>query len=344
MADKNQDILPASQNTENFISDVGSWISGIPKIFQKPLAKAFGRLIYGLVDIPASKLEAISSDIKNQQSTKEKMRSALAKSAISQISENPEITERALDYFSAQVIGAQKNRESVFNHAAELLAQDSQNSSDHQSGSEEVSQDLDDDWINEFSYRAERASTERMQQLFGRVLAGEIKRPGSFSLFTIDFLCKISQKEASIITSISPFVVGNTIPLTPHSRNFFTFEICSILGSLGIFTPTSIGVTNAQNQIAMKRDVVVSGRFGGILSVDPGKILVVASDEQKTISYECHVLTHLGKEILSLHYSDLDGKMLGELSAHLKNQGTDLFLVPARQLIAGLQLFPISPI
>ena len=42
---------------------VTKWASGIPTVFQKPLAKAANRLILGLVEVPAAALAAKAKDI-----------------------------------------------------------------------------------------------------------------------------------------------------------------------------------------------------------------------------------------------------------------------------------------
>jgi hypothetical protein len=42
--------------------------------------------------------------------------------------------------------------------------------------------EIEDDWLNFFVRISEDKSSEELQQLFGRILSGEIRRPGSFSL------------------------------------------------------------------------------------------------------------------------------------------------------------------
>jgi hypothetical protein len=47
---------------------------------------------------------------------------------------------------------------------------------------------ISDDLLNAFENEASQASSEQMQRLFGKILAGEIRRPGSFSIRTIKLL------------------------------------------------------------------------------------------------------------------------------------------------------------
>ncbi|MCW2119864.1 DUF2806 domain-containing protein [Flavobacterium sp. 7A] len=78
---------------------------------------------------------------------------------------------------------------------------------------EEVSnENVENDWTTRFFNIAEDISDEEMQNLWGRILAGEIKQPKSFSLRTLELLKNLSKEEAEIFTKFSnlKLVVGNT--------------------------------------------------------------------------------------------------------------------------------------
>lgn len=69
---------------------------------------------------------------------------------------------------------------------------------------------IDDDWLYAWRDNAGKTSNEDIQKLWGSVLAGEIKSPGSFSLRTLDFLKGISKQEAKLIEFSAPFVLNST--------------------------------------------------------------------------------------------------------------------------------------
>ena len=69
---------------------------------------------------------------------------------------------------------------------------------------------VDDDWLFRWRDAASVVSSEELQTLWGRVLAGEIKSPGSFSLRTLDFLKNTSHEEALQIAKLAPFVLGGS--------------------------------------------------------------------------------------------------------------------------------------
>jgi hypothetical protein len=65
--------------------------------------------------------------------------------------------------------------------------------------SEPVSdEEVDPDWATRFFRFAEDASTEEMQFYWGKVLAGEVKQPGSFSLRALAILHTITREEAHL--------------------------------------------------------------------------------------------------------------------------------------------------
>ena len=56
----------------------------------------------------------------------------------------------------------------------------------------------DTDWITRFFRIAEDITSEQMQALWRKVLAGEVKKPGTYALRKNDLLKNITQREAEI--------------------------------------------------------------------------------------------------------------------------------------------------
>jgi len=78
---------------------------------------------------------------------------------------------------------------------------------------EEVSDEkIENDWTTRFFNIAQDISDEEMQNLWGRILAGEIKKPKSFSVRTLELLKNLSKEEAEIFTKFSKLRIcaGNT--------------------------------------------------------------------------------------------------------------------------------------
>ena len=50
---------------------------------------------------------------------------------------------------------------------------------------------------------------EDMQTLWGKILAGEIKNPNTFTLRSLDTLSKITKGEAMLFKNMVPYIINN---------------------------------------------------------------------------------------------------------------------------------------
>jgi len=70
--------------------------------------------------------------------------------------------------------------------------------------SDQVSDDpVDPDWVARFFSHAQDVSSEDLQKLWGRVLAGEVERPGTIPLRTLDTLRNLSSSEAQLVIRLA---------------------------------------------------------------------------------------------------------------------------------------------
>lgn len=69
----------------------------------------------------------------------------------------------------------------------------------------EVSEDIDEDWKNNFFDKGRKIYSEDLQFIFGKILAGEIKQPGTYSKRLLGLLSNLSQKEATIFNKITKY-------------------------------------------------------------------------------------------------------------------------------------------
>lgn len=67
---------------------------------------------------------------------------------------------------------------------------------------------VDQGWVNRFFDSVADVSDEDLQKLWGKVLAGEIKQPKSYSLRTLETLKNLSKHEAELFQKIIPYVLS----------------------------------------------------------------------------------------------------------------------------------------
>lgn len=80
----------------------------------------------------------------------------------------------------------------------------------------------DEDWITRFFSSAKDISSEQMQDLWGRVLAGEIKKPGSYSLKTLEFLRNVTTSDAAALEHLGKISLqyGNRRFIATHDQKW----------------------------------------------------------------------------------------------------------------------------
>lgn len=68
-----------------------------------------------------------------------------------------------------------------------------------------------DDWLYRWRDYAGSVSSDELQAIWGRILAGEIKSPGLYSYRLLDFVRNLTKDEAALIEKVVPFVLGDVI-------------------------------------------------------------------------------------------------------------------------------------
>ena len=148
---------------------------------------------------------------------------------------------------------------------------------------------MEEDWLNYFEQYAEKASSERMQDLWARVLAGEIRKPRSFSLVTLRFLAELDKEMATKFEEKTKYRFGDGFILNPGSDQMkgaslldFTF-----LEEVGLLQDVTTGL----RQTKTPNDGVVVWREGGFL---------LKVETEKEISLGTIRITRIGREITSI--------------------------------------------
>lgn len=153
---------------------------------------------------------------------------------------------------------------------------------------------VEDDWLIRWRDSASKVSSERLQTLWGQVLAGEIKSPGTFSLRTLEFLKNLSQEEARRIEKLAPFVIDNSFVFSGNQTALesegISFGRLVELQDLGIITQANAG-------LLVTMQIPQSGR--GVFSHN--RMLMVTPATDKTdLDLAAFRLTSLGSQVLRL--------------------------------------------
>ena len=158
---------------------------------------------------------------------------------------------------------------------------------------------VDDDWLYRWRDAASTVSSEELQTLWGRALAGEIKSPGSYSLRTLEFLKNLSHKEALQIAKVSPFVINGRVIFRGNKQLLGGSEGITFNDLLNL---QNLGVVSGVEAVGLQQTFPSSAteKFERALVAYNRVLLVTHEDASKEISLEIYTLTLLGQQILEL--------------------------------------------
>src|SRR5271166_1884324 len=212
------------------------WISGLlgfqlPTIplpqTAKNLDKALARIIESGRANLASRIERNTSRRDAQAKAEAHIIDASGSYVVGQITEQSSLTERVLNFSFGDTILKQVNRETITRLAVEDL------SSTSTTPSPDATEEIDDDWLNTFSELASLKSNAEIQTLWGRILAGKIRQPSSFSLQSLQLLSNLDTRDATLIHDVLAYTISRSfVYKSPSWRDIGRFITAEDLGVL----------------------------------------------------------------------------------------------------------------
>lgn len=107
---------------------------------------------------------------------------------------------------------------------------------------------VDPDWTTRFFNISEDISNDEMQKLWGRILAGEVKQPGTFSLRTLETLKNLTKEEAEVFSRFAQFKVKSTNTSFVPYKNESELEAFNIK-YVDIFLLTELGLISSESTL-----------------------------------------------------------------------------------------------
>ena len=197
------------------------------------------------------------------------------------------LMERTQTRMALQEITKQYNVECVADKAYELLEHENH----------VTDEPVDKDWINRFFNLAGDISNSEMQDVWARILSGEIKQPGSFSMRTLETIRNISSEEAQAFQSIIPLVI--------HSAgDYFILSDNELLKKYDSSYPDVMlmdecGFMDSSGTLSI--NISVSKELPTYLLFDKYVIVLNGKKEEaEKVSLGVHTLTRAGREIFNI--------------------------------------------
>ncbi|MEC6907757.1 DUF2806 domain-containing protein [Photobacterium piscicola] len=194
--------------------------------------------------------------------------------------------------------------------AEDILFTETESSSDDEK--------IDDDWLFNWREYAGRVSSEDLQQLWGKVLAGEIKQPGRYSYRTLSFLKTLSKSDAELITLVAQFVIDGVL-MRNHEAIFekagVNFSTLMYLQELGILSGVeALGLKSDWKSLDSSKYIKAFVSYNHC-------VILEHEDMNKIASSSIYLVTSIGKEILSLAQFSAEKEYLESVGKHFVSQG-----------------------
>lgn len=222
-----------------------------------------------------------------------------------------DLVKRAQSRLGYQEICKQQNIESVTQKAYLLL-------SDEKECSEEP---VDKDWMIRFFNSVEDISDEDMQNLWAKILAGEVKQPKSFSLRTLETLKNLSKDEALLFEKLCKLKI--TIEGDSYFPNYQKYWKQNDANFDDFLLLTECGLISAQSDIV--NEVAVSHeRIMNLTENRNIQIMVMNKNKHdKVLRIKVFPFTKIGIEISKLFECDISDENLLLFAKNLRDDLQD---------------------
>ncbi|WDR00712.1 DUF2806 domain-containing protein [Devosia sp. J2-20] len=229
--------------------------AGLPQLLLGPAGHAISRLVGAAVEIPASWLEEVSQASKDRKEGRTVIMRAVAQKSAEIAAADPSILDRGMNSMLGRAYREQENREAVAKKTIEQLAEDPAPSE---------SAGPSDDWLNVFEDQAAKASSDDLRNLFAQILAGEVRKPGTFSLSTMQLVAVLDRPIAQMMEALAPLVWdGKTVFKIAADEKLNYSELLE-LEDAGIVT---LGSGNLQMEKPISPDGIIGFNQRGIVLI-----------------------------------------------------------------------------
>ena len=199
-----------------------------------------------------------------------------------------DLTTRALERWSSNIKTKQRNTERVAVKTVELLSE------------QEMPREAaapDEDFMGLFSDIAENASSEGLSDLLARILAGEIRKPGSVSRRTLQVVQTLDQRAITAILEVAPYVSNTGLIYVPATQFAPWSRHLRLLFNLGILT--EVGMRFLPVDAHGKGTLVVANGTKAILyNVKREALSLALKPEDFTLLVEGTNITPVTEELL----------------------------------------------
>jgi hypothetical protein len=218
------DVVPASEENSalSAIMDaIGTYFGNMPVVIQKNVAKAFGHMM----KVPNAYIDGWASEVKATSDARVLVTKATGKALAKSVEVDRSLAAIATATHARKILRQQVNAAKVLQQAAEEIQK-------LPAPAEQEIEEISDDWLNAFEREAVDMSSEHMQKLFGKILAGEICRPESYSIRTVKLMAQLDHRPAVLFQKLCSLT--STIQIGPSIIDSRVISVAGPANSNGL--------------------------------------------------------------------------------------------------------------
>ena len=202
-----------AENVDTALAAISDAVSGLvtgdslPAPIRKNAFKAFDALCSALIDIPVAILQGKSAERRAETNARIQLINANAEEIARQMQVDGAYAQAAVTKFGRRILQQQINLDKICG-VAETEVRRLQSGDPDSSSSTESTPEISDDWLNSFREQASTKTSQEMQILFGKILAGEICHPDSFSIRTVQIMGQLDSRTANLFRKLFSLAIS----------------------------------------------------------------------------------------------------------------------------------------
>jgi len=183
--------------------------TGVKAKAKSRFVAAVDRFGGNLVELMNAPMERIVSRQRAITAGESELIKAAAQFGVERLNHDPSFAERSAETYLKGVFEKQQNKDRVLLEALEDLRQDPPNEVEAEAGDPTIEEQV----LGRLEYYASGATTEALQQMWGRVLSAEVRAPGTFSLKVLRVVDEIDKDTAALFERVCSFSIEDAIPV-----------------------------------------------------------------------------------------------------------------------------------
>lgn len=230
-----------------------------------------------------------------------------------------ELMKRTQERFLFQELSKQSNIDAVVTKAYTELEKE-----------ESVSDiPVDKDWTSRFFDSVANVSNEEMQDIWAKILAGEVKQPGSFSLRMLDVIKNISKYEAEAFQKASPLLIGGEKEIFIVAEDKIYEKYSLNFSDILLLDECGLIISNGTLSYNM---TVTPERGNHIICNDYVIMITNTSAEDLKVSCSVYTLTNVGKQLFNVLSPSVNREYVLDVAEYLWNKHKEKLIISVHAL------------